>query len=194
MKIEFSTLRPENFSEIYRSLLEGEFCYGVVGQNISISPLVPQLVKRLSEVGHAVAKLDLAALGQDETVEQWYGAMLKRMANQLRLEKEADEFWAHKSRLGPLQRFFGAIREVLLVECNGPLVIIVENLDAVRDLPFSTDEFFAAIRACYNARTEDPLLGRLSFCLLGMTPPTSLLRDSRTTPFNIGRRVDLACA
>lgn len=194
MQIKFLTLRSKNLSELYRSLLEGEFCYGVVGQNISISSLVPQLVKRLSEAGHTVAALDLAALGQDSTPERWYGAMLKRMAEQLRLEKDANEFWADKSHLSPLQRFFDAIRDVLLIKCNGPLVIIVENLDAVRGLPFSTDEFLAAIRACYNARTEDPILGRLSFCLLGRSAPTSLLRDPRATPFNIGRRVDLVCA
>ncbi len=194
MQIKFSTLTPKNLSEICRSLLEGEFCYVVVGQNLSIPSLVPLLVKRLSEVGRSVAALDLAALAQDSTPERWYGAMLKRLANQLRLEKEANAFWADKNHLSPLQRFFGAIRSVLLAQCEGPLVIIVESLDAVRRLPFSTDEFLAAIRACYNARSEEPILGRLTFCLLGMTPPTSLLRDPRTTPFNIGRRVDLVCA
>lgn len=89
------------------------------------------------------------------------------------------------------QRFFGAIHEMLLAKCNGPLVIVVENLDAVRGLRFSTDEVFAAIRACYNGRSEDPKLARLSFCLLGMTQPANLLRDTRATSFNVGRRVDL---
>ncbi|MDA1276651.1 MAG: AAA-like domain-containing protein [Verrucomicrobia bacterium] len=194
MQIKFPTLTRKILSEIYRSLLEREFCYVVIGQNISISCLVPQLVKRLFEAGHTVAALDLGALGQASTLERWYGAMLKRMAEQLGLEKEANAFWIDKCHLSPLQRFFGAIRDVFLVKCSGPLVLIVENLDAVRGLRFSTDEFFAAIRAYYNARTEDPILGRLSFCLLGMTPPTSLLRDPRTTAFNIGRRVDLTCA
>src|SRR5262249_22218754 len=47
------------------------------------------------------------------------------------------------------------------------------------------------IRACYNRRTEDSEMNRLTFCLLGMATPSDLIRDTRTTPFNIGRRIEL---
>jgi WD40 repeat protein len=70
-------------------------------------------------------------------------------------------------------------------------VIFIDEIDAVRGLPFSTDEFFAAIRECYNRRTQDPLFERLTFCLLGVATPSDLIRDTRTTPFNIGRRIEL---
>ena len=65
-------------------------------------------------------------------------------------------------------------------------MIFVDEIDAVRSLPFSTDEFFAAIRECYNRRTEDAELSRLTFCLLGVATPSDLIRDTRTTPFNVG--------
>lgn len=42
----------------------------------------------------------------------------------------------------------------------------MDEIDTVRSLPFSTDECFAAIRECYNRRTEDPEFNRLTFCLL----------------------------
>src|SRR5262249_48281283 len=61
----------------------------------------------------------------------------------------------------------------------------------VRSLPFSTDEFFAAIRECYNRRTQDAAFQRLTFCLLGVASPSDLIRDTRMTPFNIGRRIEL---
>jgi hypothetical protein len=61
----------------------------------------------------------------------------------------------------------------------------------VRILPFSTDEFFAGIRECYNRRTQGPEFERLTFCLLGVASPSDLIRDTRTTPFNIGRRIEL---
>ena len=70
-------------------------------------------------------------------------------------------------------------------------MIFIDEIDAVRSLPFPTDEFFAAIRQCYNRRTEQPELGRLTFCLLGVATPSDLIRDTRTTPFNIGRRIEL---
>ena len=73
----------------------------------------------------------------------------------------------------------------------GQVVIFMDEIDAVRSLPFSTDEFFAGIREFYNRRTEDEELERLTFCLLGVATPSDLIRDTRTTPFNIGRRIEL---
>src|SRR5439155_5069220 len=32
---------------------------------------------------------------------------------------------------------------------------------------------------------------RLTFCLLGVASPSDLIQDTRTTPFNIGRRIEL---
>src|SRR5208282_931354 len=57
--------------------------------------------------------------------------------------------------------------------------------------PFSSDEFFAAIREFYNRRSEDAELNRLTFCLLGVATPSDLIQDIRTTPFNIGQRIEL---
>ena len=62
------------------------------------------------------------------------------------------------------------------------MVIFIDEIDAVRSLPFSTDEFFAAIRECYNRRTEDPEFERLTFCLLGVATPSDLIRDTRHHP------------
>src|SRR5262249_36067604 len=71
------------------------------------------------------------------------------------------------------------------------VVIFVDEIDQVRSLPFSTDEFFAGIRECYTRRTQDPVMERVTFCLLGVASPSDLIQDVRTTPFNIGRRIDL---
>jgi WD40 repeat protein/tetratricopeptide (TPR) repeat protein len=79
----------------------------------------------------------------------------------------------------------------LTPNAEGRLVVFLDEIDAVRSLPFSTDEFFAAIRECYNRRSRDPEFERLTFCLLGVAAPTDLIRDTRMTPFNIGRRIEL---
>src|SRR5262249_48606268 len=71
------------------------------------------------------------------------------------------------------------------------LVIFIAEIDSVRSLPFSTDEFFAAIRQCYNRRTEDPPSHRLTFCLLGVATPSDARPAVRMTPFNIGTRIEL---
>ncbi len=70
-------------------------------------------------------------------------------------------------------------------------MIFIDEIDAVRSLPFPADEFFAAIRECFNRRSEDHEFSQLTFCLLGVASPSDLIRDTRMTPFNIGRRIQL---
>jgi hypothetical protein len=72
------------------------------------------------------------------------------------------------------------------------LILFVDELDAVRSLPFPTVEFFTAIRECYNRRAEDPLFRQLTFCVLGVAAPWELMTDEHTTPFNLGRGIELA--
>src|SRR5205807_1847180 len=106
---------------------------------------------------------------------------------------ELEAVWEANERLGPLQRWMGAVEHVIrdassvTRPAEGPalpgrpvtddasrmtpdasLVIFIDEIDAVRSLPFSTDEFFAAIRECYNRRSEEPAFRRLTFCLLGV--------------------------
>src|SRR5207253_638646 len=102
------------------------------------------------------------------------------------------EFWfAQEERVGPLERWMAALEQKVLPQAPDRVVIFIDEIDAVRSLPFSTDEFFAAIRECYNRRTQDPAFERLTFCLLGVATPSDLIQDVRTTPFNIGRRIEL---
>ncbi len=155
------------------------------------SSLMVRTAARLREAGAGVVLLDLTAIGQNLTAEQWYSGLLTQTGQQLELEDELEEFWDSHPKLGPLQRWMQAIRRVLLPRYQGPVVIFVDEIDAVRSLPFSTDEFFAAIREFHNRRTEDEELRRLTFCLLGVAAPSDLIRDTRTTPFNIGQRIEL---
>ena len=134
--------------------------------------------QRLRGEGVDVAVLDLTAIGQNLTAEQWYDGLLGHLGRQHRLEDELKDFWQTHERLAPLQRFMRAVREVVLPRCKGQLVIFVDEIDAVHSLPFSTDEFFAAIRECYNRRSEDAELSRLTFCLLGVATPSDLIRDA----------------
>ncbi|MEL7226471.1 MAG: AAA-like domain-containing protein, partial [Cyanobacteria bacterium J06576_12] len=65
------------------------------------------------------------------------------------------------------------------------------EIDSVLSLDFSTDDFFAWIRACYNSRADDENYRRLTFCLLGVATPSDLIADKKRTPFNVGRAIPL---
>jgi WD40 repeat protein len=178
-------------ADLYDGLCRGEYCYVLTPRQMGKSSLMARTAARLRQGGAAVVTLDLTAVGRNLSPEQWYGGLLARVGTQLDLEKELDEFWLAHERLGPLRRWMAALREVALARVPGPLVIFVDEIDVVRSLPFSTDEFFAGIRECYNRRTDDPEFNRVTFCLLGVATPSDLIRDTRLTPFNIGRRIEL---
>jgi hypothetical protein len=178
--------------DLLRGLLAGEFCYVLTARQMGKSSLMVRTTQRLRDHDRAVAILDLTALGQNLTCEQWYDGLLLRLGRQLHLEEVLESYWKEHERLGPCLRFFHAIREVLLPTLSRRLVVFVDEIDVVRSLPFSTDEFFAAIRGCYNQRSQDAPLDHLTFCLLGVATPADLMRDPHTTPFNLGQRIELA--
>jgi hypothetical protein len=101
-------------TELLEALRRGEFCYVLDTRQMGKSSLMVRTAQRLKEEGFAVAVLDLTAVGQNVTVEQWYDGLLTALAEQLRLEDEREDFWLDNERLGPMQRFFAAIRQVAL--------------------------------------------------------------------------------
>jgi WD40 repeat protein len=187
-----SYVRRKADDELYEGLLRGEFCYILTARQMGKSSLMVRAGARLQAAGIAVAVLDLTAVGQNVTPEQWYGGLIMQLGYRLGLAQEVMSFWQTELVLGPLQRWLRTVRDVVLRRCDSRhIVIFVDEIDAVRSLPFSADEFFAGIRECYNQRSADPKMERLSFGLLGVAAPTDLIRDTSMTPFNIGRRIEL---
>jgi WD40 repeat protein len=180
-------------AEIFRELMGGEFCYVLTARQMGKSSLTIRTAARLRETGVAAVVLDLTALGINVTPDQWYLGQLRRIGRQLGMEEELTAFWAREDNraLGPFLRWMAALTDVVLLQAPGRIVIFLDEIDVVRSLPFSTDEFFAGIRAWYNRRPDEPTLCRLSFCLLGVATPSELIQDVRNTPFNIGRRIEL---
>ena len=55
-----------------------------------------------------------------------------------------------------------------------------------------TDDLFTAIRSMYNERPGEPLFRRVAFCLAGVATPNELIKNQRTTAYNVGRTLELA--
>src|SRR5947209_9023254 len=104
--------------DLYEALGRGEFCYVLTSRQMGKSSLMVRTAARLREEGAAVAVLDLTAIGQNLTPEQWYGGLLRRLGRQLDptgdLEEKLDDFWLDEERLGPLQRWMAALEQVVL--------------------------------------------------------------------------------
>lgn len=176
---------------LFDSLARGEFTYVLTSRQMGKSSLMVRTAAQLRRQGVRAATLDLSGIGHNLTPVQWYRGLLTLAAQGLGLEEAATARWRELADHGPVQRLMRVVREVLLPAEPSPLVLFLDEVDAVQSLPFRTDEFFAAIRECYNGREESPALRRLHFCLFGVVSPSELIRDVRATPFNIGTRLEL---
>ncbi len=197
------TLRPDSPSyierpadrELYESVIRGELCYVLTPRQMGKSSLMARTAARLrSGVGVQSATIDLTRIGGDRktlSTGQWYYSFLNALRSELDLRIELKAWWNERELATPLQRLTEFIEDVVLVQVQGPLLVFIDEIDTTIGLAFS-DDFFAAIRACFNQRATKPALRRLSFVLLGVASPADLVKDPRRTPFNVGRRIQLA--
>ena len=84
-----------------------------------------------------------------------------------------------------------AIEQIALEKEPTLLVLAIDEIDFVRSLSFTPDDFFTGIRECHNRRAHRPALKRLTFCLIGSATPNDLIQNVHITPFNIGQRVTI---
>ena len=77
-----------------------------------------------------------------------------------------------------------------MARIDAAIVIILDEIDSTLKLRY-TDDFFVALRAMYNDREWEPAFERVTFCLVGVATPNELIKDHLTTPYNIGRTIEL---
>ena len=184
-------VRPAD-DELFEAIRDGHYSYVLTSRQMGKSSLMHRTAVRLEEAGIAPILIDLTGIGANLSVEQWYFGLLAEVGKQVGLTAEMERRWNDTPQHGPLYRFTRTLTEVALAKSQKPIAIFIDEIDFVRGLRnFSTDEFFAAIRQCYNSRASVPEMRRLTFCLLGVATPADLIRDVNTTPFNIGKQIEL---
>src|SRR5689334_16876946 len=114
--------------EVFRWLMESEFCYVLTSRQMGKSSLMVRTTNRLRQAQVQVVALDLTAIGLNLTPDQWYDGLLLRLGRQLRLEDELEDYWQDNRRLGPVQRLFSAVREMVLPRRPGQLVIFIDEI------------------------------------------------------------------
>jgi hypothetical protein len=100
--------------DLFDALSRGEFCYVLTSRQMGKSSLMVRTAARLREAGAHVAILDLTALGENVSAEQWYEGLLELLGHRLDLADELEEFWLEHERVAPLRRWMRALREVVL--------------------------------------------------------------------------------
>ncbi|MEG4231367.1 AAA-like domain-containing protein [Microcoleus sp. Pol11C3] len=179
-------------SELYESLIAGEFCYVLNSRQMGKSSLLVKTMKRLREkAGFKCMAIDLTVLGR-ESSDCWYFGIISELVRGGALSRkvDADSWWQQRQLLSPSQRLSQFIEDILLTEISPNIVIFIDEIDSILKLSWK-DDFFLLIRASYNKRAMNSEYKRLAFCLLGVATPADLIRDKDRTPFNIGKAIDL---
>ena len=178
--------------ELLGCLEQRQYCSILTSRQVGKSSLIARTAVSLRSASIEVSFIDLNRIGATEqTRETWYYSLLLSGGKSLGLsKKEIDEFWKSSTWPTPMQKWLAGIEELFLARGSSDLVMFIDEIDDVRNAEFK-DEFFAAIRSCYNRRATEPVFERLTFCLVGSAMPSDLIADPELTPFNVGRNIEL---
>jgi len=182
-----SYVKRSTDDELFSHIISGEFCYILTPRQMGKSSLMIRTVQRLFNMGMKSAIVDLAQIGTDNNEDQWYKGILTQIRRRLKLSVDPAIWWEKREDIPNIQKFIGFFEEVLN-EVKDRVVIFIDEIDTTLKLEFR-DDFFAGIRAIFNARAENSSLNRITFVLLGVASPSDLIKDRTRTPFNIGHEI-----
>jgi ABC-type branched-subunit amino acid transport system substrate-binding protein len=177
--------------ELYKGLKAGDFCYVLNSRQMGKSSLGKRIEDKLKMDGYACCFISLASIGSTTTIDQWYFTLTDKIRGKLKISCDISNWWKSHSLLTSVGKFSLFIETIVLVNIDENIVIFIDEIDSVCRVKFSTDDFFAVIRECYNNRAKQQEYQRLTFAFMGVASPSALIQNENCTPFNIGRAISL---
>lgn len=182
--------RPDD-ATLLRLLSEGQYVNVLTSRQMGKSSLMVQTAEALIRRGVRCAIVDLAAqLGTPEDPTTYFLGLLSKVTRDLKIEVDLQAWWAERPEETMNQRLMRFFREVVLEQVQGPVVCFLDEIDSTLKLTW-TDDLFTALRGMHNERPMVPPYERLTFCLIGVAWPNELIKDRRTTPYNVGSTLEL---
>ncbi len=182
--------RPED-EEVLRLLLAGEYVNVLTSRQMGKSSLMAKTAYALQEQGVRFVSVDLAGeLGSGDDPALYYQALLQKVARSLELPVDLKAWWQERAPETNNQKLLRFFKDVVGGAIEAPVVVFLDEIDSTLKLPF-TDDLFTALRTMNNERGFEAAYQRLTFCLLGVATPNELIKDRRTTPYNVGQTLEL---
>ena len=178
--------------ELFELTQNGELAYVLSPRQTGKRSLMVKTAQRLEdEEGLLPAIVDFNGLGSPRDLDQFCREVAQAVAEELQSEIDVRQLWASlpgRTAVRRLERFY--LR--LLEERPGQrFVIFLDEIENSLLFDFPADDFWAALRAWWNAGQRDEDRKRLSFVLIGVASPDDMIVDARRTPFNVGTAVHL---
>ncbi len=182
--------RPQD-QRLLELLLAGEYVNILTSRQMGKSSLMVRTAAELQARGVRTVIIDLASsLGGSLGAEAYYLGLIGQIARSLGLPLDLGAWWGEHADETFNQRLLRFFREPVAAGIAGPIVLFLDEIDSTLKLSF-TDDLFTAIRGMYNERVLEPVYERIGFCLVGVATPNELIKDRRTTPYNIGQTLEL---
>lgn len=177
--------------ELFRALRKGEYCNVVCPRQMGKTSVIHRIQIRLRNEGCRTALLDIRGrLSKAPNANDWYLGLLHEFSHRFQLGCDVKKWWKKRSEPTANQKLLAFFQEQMIARRSERFIVFLDEIDSTIELPY-TDDFFVAIRSLYNDRAADPELERLTFCLVGVFTPNELVKDHRTTAYNIGRSFEL---
>jgi AAA domain-containing protein len=147
--------RPAD-AEFFRRLNAGEFCFVLTARQMGKSSLMARTAAKLLRDGWRIAILDLSALTETSKARSsgyaaiWYYGICRRLAGELEVASEFENWWAARDQLSEVQRFSEFLSEYLLSHSATRIVIFIDEIDTTLNLPFTDD--FLPLFAAFTTR------------------------------------------
>jgi hypothetical protein len=112
------------------------------------------------------------------------------LGDQLELENQVETYW--QKPMGPSQRCGQYMSGHLLRRLEVPLVLGLDEVETLFEVPFGTD-FFGMLRSWHNNRAlpTTPVWKKLGIVLVTSTEPFLFIKNLTQSPFNVGQTVEL---
>jgi WD40 repeat protein/subtilisin-like proprotein convertase family protein len=169
---------------LYEALRAKRLCCVLGARAIGKSSLLLRAARALRASGTLVALVDLrvvAELDDNDSEDAWLRRIAERVEAELDLGVDVRSWWSARDAVGEnrLVEFFW---EVVLTNTTAPVVVLVDEVDAVLELPFAAD-FLDAIGGCYERRSRESDFARLGVVLAGCTAQRALVAETPASPF-----------
>ena len=186
-------IRREADGEIERELANNRILIAIRGtRQTGKSSLLKRTAEFGKKQGKSVVEIDLATAtkAQTESAKTFFTYLCYQIIRQLKLHQtlKIQEIW--DDYLPPTDNLTYLWLDYILPKQATPLMFIIDNADALLDLPFSAD-FFALIRSWYDAAAGNPLWCQLQPILAISAEPHLLIKNLGQSPFNVGLQLTL---
>lgn len=184
-------VRTDIEDEVFVLLRQAEYCNILSARQVGKSSMMNSVGLRLQAAGVRVVAVDVAGnLGMPPTAVEWYQDLVSRIARQLRLDLDVKAWWDQAGGVTANEKLTEFFSIELFRPSDAPVVIFLDEIEFTLKRKY-TDDFFTAIRAMYNQRVAVANHEKVTFCLVGVATPNELVKQGRTTAYNVGKTIAL---